>query len=99
MHPFCIAYARTLNANNINHNAQAIFAYKYKINETLQNLPIIHSTYRKRAGSRIRCQKADFWDRDKPTKSNRTVVVAWHGEPMRDPGLVQAKKPSFEGRG
>jgi hypothetical protein len=22
---------------------------------------------------------------NKPTKSNRTVVVVWHGEPMRDP--------------
>jgi hypothetical protein len=36
---------------------------------------------------------------NKPIKSNRTVVVAWHGEPMRDHGLAQAQKPSFEDEG
>jgi hypothetical protein len=41
---FRIAYARTSNTNNIDHNARAIFAYKYENNEDLQNLPIIHSS-------------------------------------------------------
>ena len=44
MHAFCIPYARTSNANNIDHDARAIFAYKYEINEDLQNSPIIRSS-------------------------------------------------------
>jgi hypothetical protein len=42
LHAFCIAHARSSNANNIHHNAQGIFVYEYEINEDLRNLPIIY---------------------------------------------------------
>jgi hypothetical protein len=53
-------------------------------------------------GSKLETCAADARKRiseigNKSTKSNRTVIIAWHGKPMRDPGLVQAQKSSFEG--